>query len=262
MSSARQAAEQIPPGRGPSGSALAGRLVLVVDDEARIIRFVRLHFELQGARVIEAGSGAEALEALRRDLPDLVILDVRMPGMDGFETLRALRAVSEVPVIMLTVQAEEADRIRGLDLGADDFLAKPFSPAELVSRAAAVLRRSRPPGERRLLRVDADLQIDFGAREVIARGQRVKLRPTEWRLLYHLVQNAGWLLTHDMILAKVWGQEYLGQDNYVRLYITYLRQKIEPDPAHPRYILTERGVGYRFADFQRDPEAGSGAPGA
>jgi two-component system KDP operon response regulator KdpE len=233
-----------------SRSPLEGRHVLVVDDEQRIIRFVRLHFEARGARVSEAHDGAAALEAVRTQLPDLVVLDVQMPGMDGFETLAAIRQVSEVPVIMLTVQADEQDRIRGLDLGADDYMAKPFSPAELVSRAQAVLRRTQAPDEGRLVTVDDDLRIDFATREVLRGGQRIKLRPTEWRLLYHLVQNAGWLLTHEMILNKVWGPEYQGQDNYVRLYITYLRQKIEPDPAHPRYILTERGTGYRFVDFE------------
>jgi two-component system KDP operon response regulator KdpE len=156
---------------------------------------------------------------------------------------------------MLTVQADEPDRIRGLDLGADDYLGKPFSPGELVSRAQALLRRSaRTRSEGRLVKVDDDLTIDFATREVIARGKRQRLRPTEWRLLYHLVQNAGWLLTHDVILAKVWGPEYLGQDNYVRLYVTYLRQKIEPDPGHPKYILTDRGVGYRFVDFDAKGE--------
>ena len=231
-------------------SPLEGRHVLVVDDEQRIIRFVRVHFEARGARVSEAHDGMSALEAVRTQLPDLVVLDVQMPGMDGFETLAAIRQVSDVPVIMLTVQADEQDRIRGLDLGADDYMAKPFSPGELVSRAQAVLRRVQAPDEGRLVTVDDYLQIDFAAREVLRGGQRVKLRPTEWRLLYHLVQNAGWLLTHEMILNKVWGPEYQGQDNYVRLYITYLRQKIEPDPAHPRYILTERGTGYRFVDFE------------
>ncbi len=241
-----------------SESNLRGRLVLVVDDEERIIRFVRLHFEMQGARVTEAHDGRSALEQVRQHLPDLVVLDVQMPGMDGFDTLRALRKVSDVPVIMLTVQADEADRIRGLDLGADDYVAKPFSPGELVSRAQAVLRRVQTPADKQIVEVDDELAIDFGTREVVARGQRVKLRPTEWRLLYHLVQHAGWLLTHDMILAKVWGPEYLGQDNYVRLYVTYLRQKIEPDLAHPRYILTERGVGYRFVDFKNKGAVPSG----
>jgi two-component system KDP operon response regulator KdpE len=232
-------------------SILANRLVLVVDDERRIVQFVRLHFELKGARVIEAHTGAEALEQARANLPDLVILDVSLPGeLDGFDTLAALRAMSDVPVIMLTVRADEVDRIRGLDLGADDYMGKPFSPGELVSRSQAVLRRVQTPSDNRVVTVDEDLQIDFGARQAIVRGEPVKLRPTEWRLLFHLVANAGWLLTHDMILAKVWGPEYLGQDNYVRLYITYLRQKIEPDPANPKYILTERGAGYRFVGFE------------
>jgi two-component system KDP operon response regulator KdpE len=243
-----------------SGS-LAGRLVLVVDDEERIVQFVRLHFEMEGARVLSAGDGAKALELVREHLPDVVFLDVMMPGMDGFETLRRLRAFSDVPVIMLTVQAHESDRIRGLDLGADDYMGKPFSPAELASRTRAVLRRVQTPADSRVIRVDDDLAIDFGAREVIVRGERVKLRPTEWRLLYHLVQNAGWLLTHEMILAKVWGPEYVGQDNYVRLYITYLRQKIEPDPSRPRYILTERGHGYRFREIKDNgPRRGAAEP--
>lgn len=239
---------------------LGGRLVLVCDDEPRIVQFVRVNFELQGARVIEAGDGETCLELVRRELPDLVVLDVNMPGLDGFETLRALRAFSDVPVIMLTVQAEESDRIRGLDLGADDYVAKPFSPGELVSRARAVLRRTQTPRDDRIVRVDEDLQIDFGTREVIARGERVKLRPTEWRLLYQLVRHAGWVLTHEQILERVWGPEYVGQDNYVRLYATYLRKKIEPDPSTPRYLLTERGTGYRFVDFEGHeaipPEAG------
>lgn len=231
-------------------SVLQNRLILVTDDERRIIRFVRVNFEMKGARVIEANNGRECLEQARTHLPDLVILDVMMPEMDGFETLAELRTFSDVPVIMLTVQAEEEDRIRGLDLGADDYMAKPFSPAELVSRAQAVLRRIQTPSDTRIVMVDDYLQIDFGTREAIVGGERVKLRPTEWRLLYHLVHNAGWLLTHDMILSRVWGAEYIGQDNYVRLYITYLRKKIEPKPSKPRYILTEHGTGYRFVDFK------------
>jgi len=233
-----------------SDPILAGRLVLVCDDERRIVQFVRLNFERAGARVIEAYDGDACLDLVRRNLPDLVVLDVNMPGLGGFETLRQLRTFAEVPVIMLTVQADEADRIRGLDLGADDYVGKPFSPAELLSRARAVLRRTHTPRDARVVHIDDDLQIDFGAREVVVRGERLKLRPTEWRLLYHLVANAGWVLTHEMILRKVWGPEYVGQDNYVRLYVTYLRQKIEPDLSVPRYILTERGVGYRFADFE------------
>ncbi|MCC7018848.1 MAG: response regulator transcription factor [Ardenticatenales bacterium] len=239
---------------------LKDRLVLVCDDEQRIIQFVRVNFAMQGARVDEAHDGATCVQKVRETLPDLVVLDVNMPGMDGFETLRELRTFSDVPVIMLTVQADETDRIRGLDLGADDYVAKPFSPSELVSRARAVLRRVQTPRDNRIVVVDDDLQLDFAHREVIVKGERVKLRPTEWRLLYHLVKHAGWLQTHEVILTNVWGPEYIDQDNYVRLYITYLRQKIEPDPSRPRYIVTERGMGYRFVDFggKKDVPAGMG----
>lgn len=241
-------------------NGLDGKLVLAVDDEPRIRRVVRLRFEMEGARVLEAGDGDQALAMVRDELPELVLLDVNLPGVDGFETLRRIRGVSDVPVIMLTVQADEADRIRGLDLGADDYVEKPFSPDELVSRARAVLRRVQTPTDAGVVRVDDHLQIDFASRRVVVGGERVKLRPTEWRVLYHLVRSAGWVLTHEMILSRVWGPEYVGQDNYVRLYITYLRKKIEPDPSQPRYILTERGSGYRFVAFDEKgtvPELGT-----
>jgi len=231
---------------------LKERLILVVDDEPRMIQFVRMNLEAEGARVIQAQNGLEALRLVREQLPDAVILDVMMPELDGFETLARLREFSDVPVIMLTVRADEEERVRGLELGADDYLGKPFSPRELVSRLKAVLRRTAPETAREeILRIDDDLAIDLRNRQAIVQNRPVKLRPTEWRLLYHLIQNAGWLMTHDMILAKVWGPEYAGADEYVRLYITYLRQKIEPDPAHPKYILTERGLGYKFVDFRK-----------
>lgn len=233
-------------------TSLKDRLVLVVDDESRMVRFIRMNLEVEGCRVIEASDGLEAVEKVRQHLPDAVILDVMMPEMDGFETLRELREFSDVPVIMLTVRDEEEDRIRGLELGADDYLGKPFSPRELVSRIKAVLRRAEmtPSAHKSLLKIDDDLTIDFARREVIVRGERVKLRPTEWRLLYHLVSNAGWVMSHEMLLSKVWGPEYRDAHHYVRLYITYLRQKIEEDPSNPKYILTERGMGYRFIDFE------------
>ncbi len=225
--------------------------ILIVDDEPRIRDFIRMNLELEHYRVIEASNGIEALEELRENLPDLVVLDVMMPEMDGFETLRALREVSTVPVIMLTVRQSEQDKIHGLDLGADDYLAKPFSPRELLSRIHALLRRSlmAPPSRKTVIVVDPDLKIDFTRREVIVRGHKVVLRPTEYRLLYHLVSNAGHLLTHETLLSKVWGREYRDEAHYLRLYITYLRQKLEKDPAHPQYIITERGVGYRFKEL-------------
>ncbi len=226
--------------------------ILIVDDEARIRDVVRMNLEMEHYRVLEAANGIEALEQLRDYLPDLVVLDVQMPEMDGFETLRHIREVSTVPVIMLTVMQTEQDKIRGLDLGADDYLAKPFSPRELLSRIRALLRRSLMPSPARKTEivVDDNLKIDFSRREVIVRGQKVVLRPTEYRLLYHLVSNAGRLLTHETLLSKVWGREYRDEAHYLRLYITYLRQKIEEDPAHPQYILTERGIGYRFKELE------------
>ncbi len=233
-------------------SELKDKLVLVVDDEARMVNFMRLNLELEGMRVATAANGREALERVREDMPDVVLLDVMMPGMDGFETLRRIRQFSQVPVLMLTAKDEEEDRVRGLELGADDYIGKPFSHRELVSRIKAVLRRhyASPPVPQTLVRVDDRLNIDFARREVLVDGKRVNLRPTEYRLLYHLVQNAGYVQTHEMLLTKVWGPEYREESHYLRLYITYLRQKIEEDPANPRYILTERGVGYRFVDFE------------
>lgn len=230
------------------------RRILVVDDEERMVRFIRLNLEHDGFKVIEAYRGTEALEKLRSGLPNLILLDVMMPDIDGFEVLRMVREISQVPVIMLTAKGEEDDRIRGLELGADDYITKPFSPRELVSRVKAVLRRteSASTGSQGLIEVDDRLKLDFDRREVWVDDKLVQLRPTEYRLLYHLVQNAGWVVTHDQLLSKVWGYEYRDEPHYVRLYINYLRKKIEKDPSNPKYILTERGVGYRFVDFRRE----------
>lgn len=230
-----------------------GRRILAVDDEVRMVRFIRLNLEHDGFQVIEAYNGTQALEQLRTNLPDLVLLDVMMPDIDGFEVLRMIRETNTIPVIMLTAKGDEEDRIKGLELGADDYITKPFSPRELVSRVRAVLRRTdtTTTSTRDLIEVDERLKIDFNRREVWVDGELVKLRPTEYRLLYHLVQNAGWVLTHEQLLTKVWGYEYRDEPHYVRLYINYLRKKIEEDPADPKYILTERGIGYRFVDFHR-----------
>lgn len=233
-------------------SELKDRLILIVDDEEHMIKFMRMNLELEGSRVASATRGKEALERAREDMPDVVLLDIMMPEMDGFETLRRLREFSQVPVLILTAKDEEEDRVRGLELGADDYIGKPFSHRELVSRIRAVLRRHyiAPPVPQTMVQVDDRLSIDFARREVLVNGERVNLRPTEYRLLYHLVQNAGYVQTHQMLLTRVWGPEYRDESHYLRLYITYLRQKIEEDPANPKYILTERGVGYRFADLK------------
>lgn len=239
---------------------LKRRKVLVVDDEERMVRFIRLNLEHDGFQVVDAFNGKQALEKLRDETPDLVLLDVMMPDLDGFEVLKMIREVSNVPVIMLTARGDEDDRVRGLELGADDYITKPFSPREMVSRVKAVLRRTEAAGGTMhgLIEVDDRLKIDFDRREVWLEGKLVKLRPTEHRLLYHLVQNAGWVLTHDQLLTRVWGYEYRDEPHYVRLYINYLRQKLEKDPANPQYILTERGVGYRFVDFRRERAKGAG----
>jgi two-component system KDP operon response regulator KdpE len=179
-----------------------------------------------------------------------------MPDISGFEVLKKIREVNQVPVIMLTAKGEEDDRVKGLELGADDYITKPFSPRELVSRIKAVLRRTKTFQEDQVdvIEVDDRLKIDFSRREVWVEGEKVDLRPTEYRLLYHLVQNAGWVNTHEQLLSKVWGFEYQDEPHYVRLYVNYLRKKLEEDPSNPRYILTERGVGYRFVDYRRDQE--------
>ena len=234
-------------------SSFKNRRILVVDDEERMVRFIRLNLEHDGFRVTEAFRGSQAIDRLRSSLPDLVLLDVMLPDLDGFEVLKMIREVSTVPVIMLTAKGEEDDRVKGLEMGADDYITKPFSPRELVSRVRAVLRRTEAyaGSTHELIEVDDRLRLDFDRHEVWVDNKLVNLRPTEYRLLYHLVQNAGWVISHDQLLANVWGYEYRDEPHYVRLYINYLRKKIEKDPANPVYIQTERGVGYRFIDYNR-----------
>ncbi len=228
--------------------------ILIVDDEPRMRRFVRMNLELEDLRVSEASDGLEAIRKVREEMPDLVVLDVEMPNLDGFETLAEIRRASPVPVIILTVRGEEDERIKGLDLGADDYVTKPFSARELVSRINAVLRRvqlSSPVERTSRIDVDERLSVDFDRREVLINGEPVKMRPTEYRLLHYFLQNPGRMLSHEQLLSNVWGPEYVDDNQLLRLYVTYLRQKIEPDPSNPRYIFNERGVGYRFMDFKR-----------
>ncbi len=238
----------------PKSTPRDGKRILVVDDEPRMIGFIRMNLEIEGHQVLEAHNGIEALDSIRTQLPDVVLLDVMMPELDGFETLRMLREFSSVPVIMLTAKGDENDKVFGLELGADDYVTKPFAPRELSSRIKAVLRRAEMPStspDQSILQIDERLSVDFNQREVVVEGEHIKLRPTEYRLLYHLIENAGWTVQHDQLLAKVWGYEYRDEAHYVRLYVNYLREKIEKDPANPQYILTERGVGYRFVNFRK-----------
>ncbi len=239
----------------PGTTPRDGKRILVVDDEPRMIGFIRMNLELEGHQVVEAHNGLEALEIIRTQLPDVILLDVMMPELDGFETLRMLREFSSIPVIMLTAKGDENDKVYGLELGADDYVTKPFGPRELSSRIKAVMRRAEMPStspDQAVLKIDDRLSVDFNQREVIVQGEHVKLRPTEYRLLYHLIENAGWTVPHDQLLAKVWGYEYRDEAHYVRLYVNYLREKVEEDPSNPHYILTERGVGYRFVNFRRN----------
>ena len=249
----------------PALSNHTPRRVLVVDDEPHLVRAVRMYLELQGYTVFGAHSGEEALDAVREKLPDLVILDVMMPGLDGFETLQLLRQVSPVPVIMLTARGEEEQKVRGLAIGADDYVTKPFSQKELLARVQAVLRRAEQPAQLPKTRIEVDdiLTVDFDRGEVLVQGRPVHLTATEYRLLYHLASNPGRLMPAETLLAKVWGYEYREEDHYVRLYVSYLRQKIEPDPAHPRYIFTVPGLGYKFVDYRERHGSESGtAPAA
>jgi two-component system KDP operon response regulator KdpE len=235
-----------------SSNDFEGRRILVVEDELHMLELIRQTLEAAGFVVSGATSGRDALVRLREELPDLALLDVNLPDTSGFDLLKEIRSTATMPVIMLTVQAGDEDRVRGLELGADDYLAKPFNHRELVSRIKAVLRRTEMPAPmaRRIVRVDDDLSVDFDRREAIVRGQTVHLRPTEFKLLHHLMNHPGRLLTHEALLSKVWGPEYRDDTQLLRLYITYLRKKLEQDLAHPRYIFNERGLGYRFVEFK------------
>ena len=235
--------------------------ILVVDDDHEIVRLRRASLEQAGYQVSYAYDGTTALRLIRQERPDLVVLDLMLPGRDGWHVTRAVRtdeALASMPIIMLTARVEHRDRIDGLALGADDYVTKPFSPRELSSRIKALLRRAEMPAqmEKTVVDIDDRLSIDFQRHEVWVEGKRIKLRPTEYRLLYHLVNNAGWVMSHEMLLSKVWGPEYRDEIQYLRLYINYLRQKIEPDPSNPKYILTERGIGYRFWDYKRSRSPG------
>jgi len=223
-------------------------VLLIIEDDAKLANALKLYFGKLGYEVIVAANGLEGLQQMYVHRPDLIILDVMMPRMDGWETCRRIRELSDVPIIMLTARGQEADKVRGLKLGADDYVAKPFSLKELEARVEAVLRRTRlpPHSKEAVLYADEELVIDSERWEVRRQGKPVELTATERRLLFYLAENAGRILTHQQILERVWGPEYINDTDYVKLYIWRLRQKIERDPSHPRYILTERGIGYKF----------------
>lgn len=221
--------------------------ILVVDDDHRMRRLLRLNLEKEGYRVATAEDGPASLEIAELETPDLILLDVTMPEMDGFTVLRRLREFSEVPVILLTAKGEEQDKVHGLDLGADDYLTKPFGPSELLARVRAALRRKQPGDVSPPTIVVRDLEINAARRRVTRGDHEIRLTPTEYKLLHELAANAGKVLLHGDLLARVWGPEYRDEVDYLWTYVRYLRNKIEPDPSHPRYIVSEPGVGYMLA---------------
>ncbi|NCP87564.1 MAG: DNA-binding response regulator [Anaerolineae bacterium CG_4_9_14_3_um_filter_57_17] len=224
--------------------------VLVVDDERPLRDFVRRNLEVRGFNVITASNGLEALSLFEGQAIDLVILDVMMPHLDGLETTRRIRQTSMTPIIILTALGEESDKVKAFDLGADDYLTKPFGVGELLGRIKAVLRRARwaeaTPEVENITR--GEIFADLARHNVLVSGQLIELTPTEFNLLVYLMKNSGKALSHRAILQHVWGPEYGEEAEYLRVYMGKIRQKVEKDPLHPRYILTERGVGYRFED--------------
>ncbi|MEX2446575.1 MAG: response regulator transcription factor [Dehalococcoidia bacterium] len=231
--------------------------VLVIDDEADIIEVVRLSFGLRWpeAELLAAETAEAGIEMVEQDVPDLVLLDIGLPDLDGFEACERIRHFSDVPIVMLTARTEEVDKVRGLELGADDYVTKPFSHVELIARVRAVLRRAegQAPDRAGPMFNAPPLRVDYASRRVQVDGDEVKLTPIEYGLLYHLTRNEGRVLTFRTLLAKVWGREYIEESDYLKVHIQHLRRKLGDSPQDEPMIVNERGVGYRFA--RRQPVA-------
>jgi DNA-binding response OmpR family regulator len=223
--------------------------IVVADDDPQLLRLVTRNLQLEGYDVIAANDGQQALEEIEAHVPDLVLLDVMMPRMDGFAVLQRVREFSAVPIVIVTARGQDQDKIRGLDLGADDYLTKPFNVDELLARVRAVLRRAQiaPHEDGQGLRTTisiGDLTVDYAQHLVTMRGREANLTPIEYRILAYLVQNAGRVVTQDLLLEHVWGAEYVGESHMLQVNINRLRRKLEEDPSRPKYILTKVGVGY------------------
>ncbi|MBX3455473.1 response regulator [Ferrovibrio sp.] len=226
--------------------------ILVVDDEVAIRRFLRTGLGVHGFAVSEAESGATALQQATIVLPDLIVLDLQLGDMDGLDVLARLREWSSVPVFILSVRARETEKVRAFELGADDYIVKPFGMAEFVARVKSALRRRQNLQEAEPMVTLGDLSVDLAHRIVTMRGQMVKLSPMEYKLLSHLARHSGKVLTHDQLLRHGWGAEHVGDVHYLRIFMRKLRRKIEPDPTRPRYIATELGVGYRLLNAEQE----------
>lgn len=227
--------------------------VVAADDDPQLLRLVTRNLQMDGYEVTAVSDGQQALEQIEAHMPDLVLLDLMMPKLDGFAVLQRVREFSNIPIIILTARGADQDKIRGLDLGADDYLTKPFSVDELLARARAVLRRSQLNAQGETGRgaqattTLGDLTIDYGQRRVTMAGRDIELTPVEYRVLAYLAQNAGRVITQDLLLTHVWGEEYEGESHLLQVNVNRLRRKLEPDPTHPRYLLTKTGVGYMLA---------------
>ena len=227
--------------------------ILIVDDAQQVRRVLRTALSAEGYTIFEAGTGEEALESVRQSTPDAILLDVNMPGIGGLETCREIRRTMDIPILMLTVRNAERDKVMALDAGADDYVVKPFSMAEVLARIRAALRR-RLPQEKVTSFSTKDFAVDFETRQVTVQGRDVHLTPKEFELLRHLISNAGKPITHRRLLQAVWGPDYGDEPEYLRVMINQLRKKIESDPGRPKLILTEPWVGYRF-QAPREPRA-------
>jgi DNA-binding response OmpR family regulator len=224
--------------------------ILAADDDPQILRLVTRNLDLDGYEVIAVSDGQAALEQIEAHSPDLVLLDIMMPRMDGFTVTQRVREFSSVPIMLLTARGQDQDKIRGLDLGADDYLTKPFSVEELLARVRAVLRRSQFGADSHGLSAKTtvgELEVDYVQHLVTMGGQEITLTPTEYRILAYLAQNAGRVVTQDLLLEQVWGPEYTGESHMLQVNINRLRRKIEDDHTHPRYLLTKVGIGYLLA---------------
>lgn len=230
--------------------------ILLIEDDAEFLNLTQTWLKNAGYEVVTAGDGAEGMRRVYSSRPNLVIVDANMPKMDGWEVCRRIRDMSDIPVLMVTVNSQKADRLRGFVLGADDYITKPVDFPELIARVQAVLRRSdtATPEEGPSTFRNGEVEIEWRSRQVWVRGKRVKLSPIEYKILACLIKNRGWIVTHEQLLEKAWGANYIGDKSFVKLYIRYLRQKIESDPHTPQLILTERGVGYHFAMQSEEPD--------